>query len=610
MAAIGATVLVVLPVVVAAVRGVRGGWIPIGDNAFFAVRAADVFTRHHPLVGTWTSASLSTGVDVNNPGPLFFDLLALPVRLGPVAGLAVGAALVNIAAITGAAVFAWRRAGARGTVAVAVAMAALAWAMGSELLYDPWQPNALLFPFFFVLVAAWATSLGDLPALPWLVFATSLVVQTHMSYALLVAATSAVSVVGAAVAVRRGHHVGRPVRIAVIASGVAVACWVQPAIDQFAPSGFGNLGKLISHGGGNAATVGPGLATRLVASILAVPPFLGRPSIRRGFLTLGSAVPSMTTAVVGLAAFAAVLAASIAMSRRRGDHPATAAAAWAMLVAAVGLATASILPVSVRVAPPHQLLWLWPIGAFSVFALGLRIAGRLPRPGTALLCAAVAVLAVATLPTYNARSGPTADADDIPVARTLVEPLSAIEGIGPVILDTHVRFADPYQLAVMADLRRRNVDFRVEEPGMAHQVGISRRVDGTERWRVVQRDRDEALTTPPGGQLVSRVLGLTAAERHEMARLRSVVAADVDRRGLRLNSRGMAAAAAGDLGSFPDPKAVWPHPGGFVDLDEFVLIVTHRLTDLDPSVVADYTRYAELLRRWQRHTVAIFLVPE
>ena len=129
-------------------RVVSEGWIPIGDNAYFAIRARDVFTEHHPLLGTWTSASQSLGVDVNNPGPLFFDLLAIPAKIDGDIGLAIGVAIVNVLCIIGIAVFAaphrWR---ARPSSLAMVLAAGLAWTMGSELLFDPWQPHSLLFPF-------------------------------------------------------------------------------------------------------------------------------------------------------------------------------------------------------------------------------------------------------------------------------------------------------------------------------------------------------------------------------------------------------------------------------------------------------------------------------
>src|SRR6188508_2919956 len=61
---------VVLPIVTAVVRALAHGWFPIGDAALLAIRAFDVATSDHPLLGSWTSASFALGIDVNNPGPL------------------------------------------------------------------------------------------------------------------------------------------------------------------------------------------------------------------------------------------------------------------------------------------------------------------------------------------------------------------------------------------------------------------------------------------------------------------------------------------------------------------------------------------------------------
>ena len=82
----------VLPIVLAAVRLVVSHRAPIGVNGLIALRANDVLTANHPWFGTWTSASLSTGIDFNNPSPLHFDVLALFVK--PF-GVAAGAVLVR-----------------------------------------------------------------------------------------------------------------------------------------------------------------------------------------------------------------------------------------------------------------------------------------------------------------------------------------------------------------------------------------------------------------------------------------------------------------------------------------------------------------------------------
>jgi hypothetical protein len=185
-------VAVNVPIVVATVRALANGWQPVGDNGILLVRARDVGTSHHPLLGSWTSASLSVGENVNNPGPVYFDLLAPWVRLlGPWVGLAVGVMLVNMASSTLAVVVARRVAGLESMLAVGVVVVGLQFAMGSELLFDVWQPNALLLPFLAFLVVAAALACGDRAMLPWAVGVGSLLVQTHLSYAVLVAVLGA-----------------------------------------------------------------------------------------------------------------------------------------------------------------------------------------------------------------------------------------------------------------------------------------------------------------------------------------------------------------------------------------------------------------------------------
>ena len=63
------------------VRSLHRGRYPVGDNGYFALRARDVFTDHHPLLGTWTSASLSVGGKPRRPGPAPVRHLRSP-RLG------------------------------------------------------------------------------------------------------------------------------------------------------------------------------------------------------------------------------------------------------------------------------------------------------------------------------------------------------------------------------------------------------------------------------------------------------------------------------------------------------------------------------------------------
>ena len=199
---LASVVVALVPVVVATTRAIRNGWIPTEDNALWAIRSRDLFSLTHlPLIGSWSSVSLSVKTLVNHPGPLYFDVLAVPARLfEPGAGVAFGVALVNSLCIVGIAVFAHRRGGALlGTIAMA-ATATLCWTMGSELLFDPWGPHAVLLPFLFFLVLVWSMTCGDLPALPFAVGVGSLVMQTHLSYVLLVPLLGAWGIFGLTVA--------------------------------------------------------------------------------------------------------------------------------------------------------------------------------------------------------------------------------------------------------------------------------------------------------------------------------------------------------------------------------------------------------------------------
>ena len=103
----GPVAVVCLPIVWAAVRAAVGGWVPIGDDAYFTVRSRDVLTSHHPLLGAWSSGSLDLETPINNLGPTQLDLLAPFTRFTPMGGTAIGVALINIAAIVA---IAWLRA--------------------------------------------------------------------------------------------------------------------------------------------------------------------------------------------------------------------------------------------------------------------------------------------------------------------------------------------------------------------------------------------------------------------------------------------------------------------------------------------------------------------
>ena len=513
------TTAAILPVVVGGLRAIARDWLPVGDNAYFALRAGDVLTEHHPFVGTWTSASLTAGIHLNNPGPLFFDALALPVKLGGDAGLVVGVILINIGAIAGTAIVAYRQAGARAVVVTMAAAAGLGWTMGSELLFSPWQPNALLFPALCFFVMVWALACGDLAVLPWAVGVASFIVQTHVGYAVVVPALAAWGLGAGAIRLMRTRGPDqdgrvlkrRMVRSAVAAAAVGLVCWAQPLYEQLFGDGRGNLGRLLSSVGATGDTVGLSDAPRYVASVFAVPPWWARPSMSETLVT-SSERPSLLASIVGLAVIAALLTTGLVLAGRARDNAAAAASATGL--AAVGVATVAVATVPIDLfgfAPSHQVLWLWPLALFVTMALVTPLVtsrrGRYGGAMVVLLTVSAVTLAALNVPVMNARLGPADSAASIPAVRELVSELAPLRAERGVLVDLQgQRFAEPYSTPVMLELERLGVSWFVDEPGQLRQVG-DRAYEGGASVRLFMREGDAARRTPPGAERIAYAEG-------------------------------------------------------------------------------------------------------
>ena len=256
---------------------------------------------------------------------------------------------------------------------------------------------------------------------------------------------------------------------------------------------------------------------------------------------------------------------------------------------------------------PHQFRWLWPIGVFATFALVVAVT-RHAAAGTAV----AVVLSLLALPSWNAGSGPSADAASIPTARRLVDRLD-LDDAEPVLFDARgLRFAEPYSTVVLLELQRRGVDFRVDDEVLAHQVGRSRFVDEDEAAslpRLVEREGDAAFEPPPGATVASRVRALTVAERAELDRLEQAVAAAIERDGLVLNERGRRVQRDNGLPALRTAGPELRDPGALLGTAELIRIVREDLAPIAPADRPTFRRYAELRHAWNTRTVALFLVP-
>ena len=517
------TALAACPFLAAAARAMRGSWYPIGDNAFFALRASDVLTEHNPLLGTWTSASLTVDRRLNNPGPLLFDWLAAPVRLDVAAGTVLAVAALHVVALVIAVRWAQRTGGTLAAAAVASAFAALAWAMGSEILIEPWQPHSLLPAFLCYLVLVWAVVRGDLTALPWAAGVASLVLQTHLSYGILVPGLALLALGSVLLRARRAPGTGlrRPLGWATVVMAIA---WAQPLYDQLV--GSGNLAAVLTNGGGGDELAGPGFAARVLSSVGAVPGGWapggfsrlevdlvavrapGEPPALDGLASTGSAV------AWGLVA-AAVVAAVAAVAWRRRDVVWGSALGVAGVAIGLAFVTVAVLPVSpVLGVAAHQVRPVWPVVLFAMATAGAVVLRAVPW-GAGAAVALCALLVALGIPARSPATGPSADAWAIPIVRDLVAQLDPLEGAGVVLVDLSViRFAEPYSTPVMLELERRGIEFVVDDEIAVGQLGVGRehrRGDAVDtEVRIV--DGVAATSPEPGWERVAYVEGDTDRE--------------------------------------------------------------------------------------------------
>jgi len=498
----GATSLVIA---FSAARGLAGGYEPVNDNSLIELRAGDVFTRHHPLLGTLSSASISTGIDVNHLGPLLFDVVAIPLRLlGRSAGIAVAIALLNIGVVWLVGFVTSRVGGATAAVSAQAITAIMVWTMGSELLYDPWQPNVLFLPFWLLLCCVWAVVAGRVSLLPLTVGVASFVMQTHLSY-LFIAPTMVAFAVVSILWERRAagdgafDEVRRP---ALLSVGVFVVLWSQILVEQFFGSGRGNLTRLFLAGTGGgqdtgfeSVRTGVPLALRMMSAVVALPPWWGRPGYDdsipgsawvegpKGLVLQTPGLASLGVSVIGLTVVAAVVAVAWRQMRGVENREVVAAFRTLMMASAVAFVTLVITPIDILGISPHKVRWIWVIGIFLTYTVLLAALAAVPqrwcRLGLEGLGGLGVVALVLTLPTYVSQSGPLifreATGSITNVRSQLDDYFERSDAPQSVLFDPDgIGFGEPYTQPIMTQLLHDGVDLAVDDPGLARQLGRDR----------------------------------------------------------------------------------------------------------------------------------------
>ena len=636
-----AVVVAVVPIVTAIVRSVARHWLPMGDNALVEIRSRDVFTTtHFPLLGTWSSASLSAGKDLNHPGPLLFDLLAIPVRLfgGPV-GVALGIGLVNIAAVALAAFASFRAAGRTASLVTTAVAATLAWTLGSVLLTDPWNPHVLVLPCLALLTLVWAIGCGRIELLPWLMATASLCLEVHLGYAYLVPSMFIVALVGAVVVYRRRWQAdvaakavdARLWRRSVVSTTVVmVVLWLQPFYEQFFGGGEGNISRIVSSTGGNEPTIGTKLAGRLVATVMALPPWWGRSSFTGsvvytpfdadGVTVTPQGLVSTLGAILALVALALVLVVLAVLAWRRRDRPTV-----------VPLLSLAISPFGPLGLTPHQMRWLWSVSAFTTLAIALGAigAGRawwlqrsrghvgsrrgvVPRRGLdGALVGLVAVVSVFNLPFCAQAAGPATFQDQLPTGRSLATQIERYHPGGAVVVTTNdLRFTEAYSTVVMSVLQRGGVDFRVEDSGLVRQMGERRKADGHEVARLHLVEGRNAFDARPGAERIALAGPLSPTEVDELLAGEQAMTERFGTEGVVISPAGEALIAADRFGKTRDQidteiadATTFVHDGLAAEM-----IAAGALT-LAPADTQRFEHTAALRRQVGITTVAVFAGP-
>jgi hypothetical protein len=512
MAAWWPVLVVSLPIGFAAVRAAAGAWVPIGDDAYFTVRSKDVLTEHHPLVGAWSSGSLDLSTPINNLGPLQLDLLAVFTRWTPMGGTAIGVAVVNIAAVVAIASIVRRTAGSDAVLPAMVAVAALTWTMGSEMLITPRQHQYSILPYLCLLVATWAVARGDRWSLTIAVIAGSLVAQTHLSYPLLVAALAVVMAAGQVITSRAGEATGgrRPL---VIAGVLGLVVWSQTLLDQLA--GFHNLGHVL-FGSSDAGRAGLVKGAQIVAGALVSFDMLLRPGYRRFDAEARLAAPwqSVVFWVLLLAAIGGVTA----TAKRAGWRP-VAGAVVAIVAVIAGVIDAALLPRSLFGFTIGNYRWLWSTGAFVAMLVLVSVWARVSPSRGAVRRALVATGALAvTLPSLGnlPRSVQAVGADRYLAEQDAVasmlsmldEAIDAGRLEGPVVVgESGMYFGHGYTYPILIELQEHDVEFRFVDPIQERRFGDGRLSDGSERQLVRLTSGDDAVAAQASAGLVAFVAG-------------------------------------------------------------------------------------------------------
>ncbi|MEY2421330.1 MAG: hypothetical protein QOI95_1397 [Acidimicrobiaceae bacterium] len=513
-------VLLVLPLAVTAVRLLlHGGANPGGDNALIELQVRDV-GGHTPLLGSYGRYGF------NQPGPLWFYVLAVPYRLlgTRYSGLQLGALLVSAAAVISIGVICRRRGDVVILLWSAVLLALLLHGLGPAWVADPWEPHAVTVACAALMLLAFVAATGKSSALPVTAAVASLLAQAQAG--LVTFALAMLAVAGAGVVVRAFREGGtkvlarRSVQALLITVVVLAALWAPPLI-ALAHHDPGNLAAMWRSLRAPNETLGYLDAWRAVALQLGPrAPWLGfrepRPPFEPSLDVHGAVLLP-----IGLLALVPVLA----VARHRRDKTAVIAGVVLLAILAAVLSLGRLLgPLFFWIPEWTRAIgmacWL-AIGWCAYRSIGEPLRERVARfaiPGLLVALTAITVVNVAEALRHDSPDDPFAGA----VHQLAVEALPSARSAGGAALVTlSERAAERFDFdtglpTLVLDLERAHVDAVVDR-ALTDRFGAHRAEPDRATIEFRLLIDDEAI--PSGFRVVASIDPLTPNQRADRKRL-------------------------------------------------------------------------------------------
>jgi len=525
-AALGLTIIAVLPVLVVLVTRTGRCYTPVSDIAPIDLRVRDVWSSHIPLVGAYSRGW-------NHPGPLLLWLLAIPSGLAGQAPWAtlVGGAILQGVAIVASARLALRRGGLPLALVVLTAMS-LSYAKHGVFL-SAWNPD-VAFPFFTLyLLEIWSVADGEVRALVPATIVGTFLVQTHFGYFPLVV----VSAVWAALVRVRTTRGGRRVRqewSRAVKHSVAFATvlWVPTAIEQFTGSP-GNLTRMARYFfSASEPTAGLRVGAGLLAAEFRIPPpWLGGHEHANPF---NSAVyPAPLTWLLVPALVVALGLVATHRSRSRADRRVIVLIGLLLITGVIAIAQAPELK-------PWLFLWRRILPPFTFAATGWALARWLGLSrylvvtrvcGFALLALLIVRSLTLTVEVAGEKRAFGPFERDV---QSLVHQLERAGLPGRPVLLRDPESTSGVEYALVNELDRRGVPVRVDEPAGhifgTHRVSTTRGV--SQVWYVTQSGRFVSfITARPGASVLARTTPLSPSEEANLTNLQRRLGAQLRRAG-------------------------------------------------------------------------------